>query len=84
MVDDITKARWGTKTSPNDHKPTDALKMALHNIETGEIDVDHVIVVYHHRTDHGVGYFQAGDFTHFGAIGLLTRATQIMGDAYDG
>ena len=81
-IPSIDAKRWEKNTDPNSHKPSEALNAALRDIESGHLKPNHIIVVY--CTDEGesggTGYYQAGELNgYFAALGLLTRATQVMG-----
>jgi hypothetical protein len=80
-VPSLEAKRWEKTTDPNAHKPIEALRAAIRGIESGEINPDHIVVVYHDNKD-GTGYFQAGEFsTLVASMGLLTRCVQIMGES---
>lgn len=89
-VADLDAKRWSKNTQPSVHKPREALAAILRDIDAGNLDPFHVIVVYATRdpenpddpTDNGkTGFYQAGSADgYFGAMGILTRALQIMGD----
>lgn len=81
-ITSLESKRWEKKPDPNAHKPVEALKAALRDIESGALDPKHIIVVYTAGDDENsrTGYYQAGELNgYFAALGLLTRATQVMG-----
>lgn len=85
MVDEFTKRRWDVVQDPNKHKPVDALRVLADKIEAGEYNITHIVIAYtegdsDEDPDARTGFFQAGNETHFGSLGLLARAMQIMGE----
>lgn len=82
-MDEVTERRWKTKTLPTDHKPIDAVRMFLRQLESGELNPNHVIIVYANNEDceGATGFFQAGDAGFHGQLGILTRCLQIMGES---
>lgn len=81
MKDELSQRRWATKTEPGDHKPIDAVRAILRDMESGDFEPNHVIIVYANNSDveGATGYYQAGDAGYHGSLGILTRALQLMG-----
>lgn len=76
---DFDDKRW-EKATIDDIKPVDALRRAIKEIERGDIDVNHVIVIFHDKRNGkggGVGWFQGGDFSWMSQCGMLQRALHI-------
>lgn len=80
-MDDVAQAAWRKRKDPNDHPPRRALDVALKDLEDGKLKPKHVIVVYCYEEEDGggTGWYQSGTLDHYGALGLLTRAAQVMG-----
>jgi hypothetical protein len=84
MVDDITMRRWEKNDKPGDHKPVDMIRVFLARLEAGEIDPNHVVIVYSNEkrdVEGSSGYYQAGDLGYYGQMGLMTRALHLMNGA---
>jgi hypothetical protein len=78
---DLADVRWRRDSKPNSHEPTEALRAALRDIQSGEIDPLHLIVVIGAETDNGktrTAYYQAGSYNHHGQLGLLDAASKMM------
>lgn len=73
MVDDITRKRWQSINNSEKHKPIDAARIFIADIESGRIDPRHVIIAYN-GTVEGIentsGYYQAGSFSQLEQLGL--------------
>lgn len=77
----LDTARWRAKRSPNDHKPVEALRAALHAIESGEVDPLHIVVCIAGGSEEGgvkTSYYQAGTYNHHGQLGLLAATSDLM------
>jgi hypothetical protein len=77
---DLAARRWDGMTDPKEHKPADALRAALRDIEAG-LEPKHLIVVLAYYNDDGNGstrFYQAGTYELHARLGLLIRAAQIM------
>lgn len=83
MAEDFAAKRWAAKTNPKDHKPADALKALLRDIEEGKFDPEHIVIVFSTPGDNGtVGYYQAGVLHEkYAAMGLLFHAQKLMSEA---
>jgi hypothetical protein len=83
MVSEFERRAWDTRTDADKNPPALALKIALDDIERGEIDPVHIIVVHVQRDDKGewVGYLQAGDLSTFAVEGVLARAARITAES---
>lgn len=82
MTEPISLAarKWGRDTNPANHQPQVALHEALRQLEAGEIEADHVMVIHGYHDDAGksqVGYLQAGKFSELEQCGLLARALRL-------
>lgn len=83
MMDEITRRRWEMRQNPAAFKPEEALKAALHDIEAGDLNPTHVVVVYNQPAGEdaqATGYYQAGKFSRLETMGVLAQALQIIGD----
>lgn len=83
-MDEITRRRWEMRQNPQAFKPADALKAILHDIESGELNPEHIVVVYNVKVDEeerATGYYQAGKFSRLEALGLLTQGLHVMGES---
>ncbi len=79
-MDDISAARWRRGRDPNEHKPIDALKEAIRQIEAGELAPKHIIVCFTDEDDR-FGWFQAGPESRFGQVGILyATAGEMIGE----
>lgn len=80
-MDEISKRRWERNEKPDDHKPIDALRVAIHDIESGKIAPNHIVIVYANNADQdgATGYYQAGDAGYHGSLGILARGMQLIG-----
>lgn len=80
-MDEIGQRRWQQKTKPGDHKPIDAVRAILRDMESGEFNPNHIIIVYANNEDAegATGYYQAGDAGYHGSLGIMQRAIQLMG-----
>lgn len=80
-MDELAKRRWDRNTSPNDHSPREALAAILRDIDSGELDVEHVIVVYMGKLkddDPRVGYYQSGSAEWIQTLGMLERTKYLL------
>lgn len=77
----LAERRWENSDDPKAHRPSDMLRLTADRIDRGEIVVEHAIVVLgaseEDRTMR-VRYLQAGTYNHFGQVGLLTSATNML------
>lgn len=83
MTDELTKARWRKNTNPADHPPERALEVALHDIRTGKVKPEHILICIRHvdsddEMQAATQYYQAGTLDTFGQIGMLERIKHIM------
>jgi hypothetical protein len=88
LADVRSQKRWETAQSPNDHKPEDALRAALRDIE--EFQPEHVVIVFGKISkegdpetdgDLGVGitrFYQSGSYNVYAQDGLLNAARMLM------
>lgn len=81
MVDELARRRFDQSRNPNDHRPLDALKAMVADIEAGELDVRHVVICYQRSDDENrdCGYYQAGEAKVAESIGICTRVAQLIG-----
>lgn len=81
MTDDLLARRWKLKGEPGDHKPIDAVRAILRDMESGNFDPSHIIIVYANNKDEdgATGYYQAGDAGYHGSLGIMARGLQLMG-----
>lgn len=66
--------------SPGSHTVREMLEAAIAQIDLGELEVEHAILIWG-REDDGVGkdgYMQAGPFSPYGQIGLLQRGLVLL------
>lgn len=77
----LTARRWDNGDgSPNSHPPREALELALHRLDTGEWQADHIFVICG-RVENGVGvvlFTQSGEFSSFAQTGLLESAKRLL------
>lgn len=81
----ITEARADKSSSAADWKPRDALIKLLREIDSGETNVDVVVVAYRFVNDdgsHSAGYLNASPEEDV-ALGVVTRAVAIMTRRHD-
>lgn len=79
-IADLSKRRWDEESSPAEHKPIDALKAAIREIES-DVQIDHVIILIGQRKERGAindGFKQAGDFNGFEQVGLIHHGMHRM------
>lgn len=79
MVDAFTRAAWEKRGNPTQHTPKQALQIMLDDIEKGNVNPKHLIIAYA-DDDTGTGYYQAGSYEYHGAMGIMTRTLQLMGE----
>lgn len=81
MIDEISKRRWAMNSEPGAHKPIDAVRAILRDMESGDFDPSHIIIVYANNKDEGgaTGYYQAGDAGYHGSLGIMALGIQLMG-----
>ncbi len=74
-IADLSARRWEVANGPDAHKPVDALREAIRQIEAGEMKADHVIICFGGETDTHVitDWLQAGTFNSHAQSGLLER-----------
>lgn len=75
-VESLTEARWNRLKDTRDHTAADALRVALANVERGDIKVDHVVICFGAVSTENAAttdWFQAGEFSAFEQLGLLER-----------
>lgn len=80
-VASLNARRWVKDDNPKAHTPADALREALRQLESGELEADHVIVVYgyHNKDEQGVvGYLQGGSLPELAQCGMLARAHHLI------
>jgi len=85
MADPISLAerRWDRGDgTPSSHSPRDVLEMVLAKIDSGALEVDHVVVIWARERDNvgDDGYFQAGSFGPFAQVGVVHRICSLMMD----
>lgn len=76
----LTARKWQRDTNPKSHAPETALREALRQLEAGEIQADHIMVIHAHHTELGVshvGYLQAGKFSELEQCGMMLRAGRL-------
>lgn len=82
MTDEIAAARFRKAGKPCDTSPRDTLAALYRDIETGDIEVDKIIVVYASPADEdgrvSVGWYQGGPSSLAESVGLLHRAAWVM------
>lgn len=86
-IDEFTRKRWQSKEITANHTPETALRVALDAVLTGDIDPDHLIVVYATKDENvedvpGLGWYQGGKYNHCGQVGLLNSAQFCMNKTY--
>jgi hypothetical protein len=73
--------RWEKDTDPKSHPPVTALREALRQLEAGEIEAEHIMVVHAHHDSDGVshvGFLQAGKFCELAQVGMMQRAARLI------
>jgi hypothetical protein len=82
-VSTIEEARWKKGNSPNDHRVRDMLVAAIAQLDSGEIEADHAVLIWGQSKDNqgDDGYMQAGSLEAFGQIGLVYRGLQLISGA---
>lgn len=84
-MSELTDKRWEKgEGKPSSHKLREALEVALHRLDVGEIEADHVIVCFGHTDDGGgdsCSFFQAGNYSHYGQLGILEAVKFLMSEA---
>ena len=82
-VADLSARRWAANGDPEAQSPLTALAEARRQLEAGEIEAEHVIIIYGHIDESGAsqtGYFQAGTFNEFGQVGLVQRGLRLISE----
>ena len=76
----LAARRWKTDQQTESFTPRDALVEALRQLDAGEIKADHILICHAWKEARGesVGWFQSGDLTPLGQLGLLTRVSHVM------
>lgn len=80
-ITSLSARRWAKDSDPNKFTPREVIVEALRQLDAGEVEAEHVIVVHGWYDPAGVsntGYFQGGEFRHLEGIGLLHRAIALM------
>jgi hypothetical protein len=77
MKDELGARRWKANDNPNAHKPVDALRRMIEDIEAGKHDPTHIAIVFI-EPDETIGWYQAGSATAWAQVGLLFGAAQAM------
>lgn len=81
MSDELADRRWRSKGDPTAHKPVDAVKAFLREVEAGNIKPTHICICYANEdADNGSGWFQAGKLDFHGALGLIQRVLYLMNE----
>jgi hypothetical protein len=84
MQDEITRRRWEMQQQrPTTFKPIEALKAMVMDIENGDLDPEHIVIIYNKAVgdeEHATGYYQAGRFSRLESLGLVAQALHIMGE----
>lgn len=75
--------KWASNTDPNAYSPRDMLVEALRQVDAGDLDAHHMVLVVAHKdeaspTGQTTGYMQAGSYAPLAALGLLTSAVNVM------
>jgi hypothetical protein len=83
MQDEITRRRWEMQQRPTTFKPIEALKAMVMDIENGDLNPEHIVIIYNKAVgdeEHATGYYQAGRFSRLESMGLVAQALHIMGE----
>lgn len=82
MADELGAARFRKAGKPCDTSPKDTIAALCRDIETGEVDIDKIIIVYAGPPDEdkrvSVGWYQGGPSSLAESVGLLHRAAWVM------
>ena len=76
----LSERRWDKVSDPAAHSLRDMLMVALARLERGELEADHMVVVYSRLSDGQpyTGYLQAGSFDPFAQVGMLHHAIKLF------
>lgn len=79
---DFAAARWSRGGGSDKHRPIDALREVIRQIEAGEIEPDHVIVVIGSISEDlaNTDWLQAGSFDVYAQRGLLDLVKNNIGE----
>jgi hypothetical protein len=77
MQDEISARRWTNNTDTNAHKPIDALKAMVRDVEAGKHSPKHIIITFVDE-DGTLGWYQAGSFDEWASVGMLHNAAHHM------
>ena len=75
-ISSLVERRWQGDSDTRAHKITDMLRVAIAQIERGEIDADHAILCMGKVSDENAittDWLQAGQFSPFAQLGMLER-----------
>jgi hypothetical protein len=79
-ITDLSARRWQNVSDPEAHKPIDALRETIRQIEAGEVEADHVVICLGATKDGAAvtDWLQAGTFDVYGQRGLLDTVRMFM------
>jgi hypothetical protein len=83
-IPSLVERRWETNDDPKAHRPADMLRLAADRIDRGEIaGIEHAILVLGGVPANGekgkrVRYLQAGQYDHFGQLGLIHSCANML------
>lgn len=80
----LTERKWNSNSAVDAHTVLDMLRVAIAQIERGEIEASHAILCLGHVTDENgasTDWLQAGKFDAFRQLGLLERVKMAIIDS---